>query len=806
MPLFANVFYSSRNLASSKNRIPLSRYSFFTSAVTDWTKISIRCFSGVGHKLNSDCCGAYPTRHRRTITNWTYLGTLLAVACCGKGFLVSGFQIVPNSILKKNFTSTAFCSSSDIRRRSCFSVKNSRMNTAKSFASVTNDAGDDIKVENTKSRPLEQLQSKIQLSWIEQLNTEKNPRLPSENKEMRAVKNGHYVLVETSPLSQPRLVLYSEDMVQRLHLTEEEVRSEEFTNFFSGNIDATPMKGVTKSWATPYALSIMGTRYTNNCPFGTGEGYGDGRAISIGEVVVDDIDADIQDHKKKRYEMQLKGAGPTPFCRGADGRAVFRSSIREFLASEAMFHLRIPTTRAISLILSEGGDFSNRPWYAEADSSSNSSSPFTTGNARGYQLPTIDDPRLAMYPLETRKQIIAQLSKQKRDPDTMIKEPNAITCRVAPSFTRIGHIDLFARRAALAKKNDGTFDRESQQWRELRDIIWHAAFREFYDEAYAPFYDKDDLNGCITAILTISSENIASMVADWVRVGFAQGNFNADNCLVAGRTMDYGPFGFMDQYDPFFAKWTGSGEHFGFLRQPTAGYVNFVVLVESMTQILREKEDDKAIDDFAENILDKARVVFQDKVNEMWKRKLGFVPNEVNTSASSLWPELEPILRENNVDWTLFWRQLTEVAKEFPIENETPSTNYGDMLDVLTGTEEVRKGSSPFYAPLTSDAQLKMKDWIEKWRKALKDSMSLTNDKQQSVADRMRLENPKYVLREWILVEAYSKAAQGDETVLHQLNDLIKNPYDEGTEEMHEKYYRRAPDEALTAGGTAFMS
>ena len=248
-------------------------------------------------------------------------------------------------------------------------------------------------------------------------------------------------------------------------------------------------------------------------------------------------------HAAPRFEFQLKGGGQSPFCRGADGRAVLRSSIREFLASEAMYHLGIPTTRALSLIVSENGNTSQRPWYSDNNKKS---------------IPDINDPRLAQYSLEQRKQIIAQLNAQsKNDPDIMIEEPNAITCRVAPSFMRVGHIDLFARRATKNVMGDEKPDKSTPEFKELEKIVWHACFREFPKTCYDPFKDEDDILSASKALLEHSMDGIASMVAGWIRVGFAQGNFNADNCLVAGRTMDYGPFGFMDEYHPLFAKWTG---------------------------------------------------------------------------------------------------------------------------------------------------------------------------------------------------------------------------------------------------------
>jgi len=632
---------------------------------------------------------------------------------------------------------------------------------------------------------LAKFKDKLDLSWTTQLITEREPKNPSQNNLKRPVKNGHYVLVDPKPLRDPRLVLFSEDMAAKLRIqTCGGSFDNEFVHFFSGNVKSTGLKDTTQTWATPYALSIMGTRYTSNCPFGTGDGYGDGRAISIAEV-------SFNDDQTERYELQLKGAGPTPFCRGADGRAVLRSSIREFLASEAMHHLGISTTRALSLIVSEGGDVSNRPWYSDANSP--------------MQLPSIDDPRLARFPIEQRKQFIEQLSRQKRDPDIMIQEPNAITCRVAPSFMRVGHIDLFSRRAAMVLDEEGNFDTNSPQWQELSDIIWHAAYREFYEDAYVPYFEKNDLKNCVDTMLRKSAENIARMVAGWVRVGFAQGNFNGDNCLIAGRTMDYGPFGFMDRYDPKFAKWTGSGEHFGFLRQPTAGYVNFAVLVDSMTQALRGLSMSEAeSDEFAESILEYGQKTFQKEVGKMWSSKLGFDCQD-ETSGSNLWIELEPILRESQADWTLFWRQLTLLSERFPIEDAEPSTDFELMFSLLEGSEEDRLGSSLFYEPLKEETKSKFLSWIETWRNMLKLLMD-GNHSQMSVAERMRRQNPKYILREWMLVNAYTKASQGDESVLQELNQLIQNPYDEGTKAMQENYYRRAPDDALTAGGTAFMS
>lgn len=362
---------------------------------------------------------------------------------------------------------------------------------------------------STATTFLGHVQPRLENSWIDQLDPETPENLAKsrrrsgldesdDNRSQRPVFNGHYVNVKPSGLSNPRLVLWSKDVaVNLLGLTPDHVESDDFLNYVSGNLvlhnNHSDTAATTTTWATPYALSIMGTRYTNNCPYQTGDGYGDGRAISIGEW--------------SGHELQLKGGGTTPFCRGADGRAVLRSSIREFLASEAMHALGISTTRALSLIVSET-DTVLRPWYREAAPGS------MTAAAR---LPDMDDPRLASYPPEERRKILRHSRRQyKSDPDVMQSEPAAITCRVCTSFARIGHIDLFARRvekvseiAAQTKGRKSLYYTESTEWKELEKIIWHACYREYRDTAYKPYKESGNLEAAATVLLNESAERLS---------------------------------------------------------------------------------------------------------------------------------------------------------------------------------------------------------------------------------------------------------------------------------------------------------
>lgn len=702
---------------------------------------------------------------------------------------------------------------------------------------------------STLSHPLVNIARTLDYSWVNQLSPEDTgviPTNPATNNKSRRVKNGHYVLVNPKPLKNPRMIAYSRDLAAKLSLTEEEVASDEFKRFFSGDIKAilpaildsgssnprinTKESGV-YTWATPYALSIMGTRYTSNCPFGTGEGYGDGRAISIAEI---SIESDSGSKKNRnvlegKMEFQLKGAGPTPFCRGADGRAVLRSSIREFLASEAMHFLNIDTTRALSLIVSEGadGDTSKRPWYQEAFSNNTSS----------VSLPDIDDPRLAMYSLEQRKLILQQMARQKRDPDVMIEEPNAITCRVSPSFVRIGHLDLFSRRVVKTlDPKTNMYDTKSREWKELEDIIWHACYRDLPSEISDQYRETGDLQGCADELLKFSAERLAVLVSNWIRVGFCQGNFNADNCLVAGRTMDYGPFGWMDEYSRLFSKWTGSGEHFGFMNQPSAGLTNFMVLVESILPILStdgRNPNNYGYDvdgdhghELKEKYLGHAQKLFQNELDKVFMSKMGFdldvVVAEIDKMSMStdgktemetddvidLWYEVESLMRRSRTDWTLTWRQLYYTINEFPIpsDDDDSTVDYEAVFEFFNGNEVDREGSSPFYGELDPTLRSKWIAWLRKWREALISHAKELPESSISVEERMRTTNPKYVLREWMLVQAYFNSASDDDSKVHELLNLIEHPYDEGSESESERFYRRAPEDALQKGGTAFMS
>ncbi|EEC44974.1 predicted protein [Phaeodactylum tricornutum CCAP 1055/1] len=579
-------------------------------------------------------------------------------------------------------------------------------------------------------------------TWLRHLSSETRENLErsreiahlsslDENRTARPVYNGHYVAVRPTGLPQPRLLLYSPDVAHReLTITPEQIESEEFLAWISGNQVYGP------TWATPYALSIMGERYTSNCPFRTGDGYGDGRAISIGEFW--------------GQELQLKGAGTTPFSRSGDGRAVLRSSVREFLASEAMYALGVDTTRALSLVISDSETIS-RPWYNQASSD------------------RIDHIERVRH-------------QDKQDPNMLVQEKTAITCRVSMSFIRIGHFDLYARRSEKKSLENFEytglrFDTTTAEWHELEQLIWHTCFREFRTECYDPFYPRRNIAAAAALLLDLAAEKIATMVAGWIRVGFAQGNFNADNCLVAGRTVDYGPFGFVEEFDPTFSKWTGSGTHFGFMNQPSAALANYKILVESVVPVIAAQtmEDMERI---RTSFLERAQILFEKAVSEVFRIKLGFSRDQ--KEGDRLWNSLQYMLRHSRTDWTIFFRQLSYITRS---------------------GQQTSWGQGAFYDALTPSIRQQWIAWLEEWSSALS-----ANRMSSDAFEQMISVNPKFVLREWMLVKAYRSAEIGEDAELFYLHDLIQAPYSEGSPQQQTQYYRRASEHALTAGGTAFMS
>jgi len=589
-------------------------------------------------------------------------------------------------------------------------------------------------------------------SWMKDLEPDPEEVKHKPNKTARQVRSGHYVRVWPTPLESPYLVSFSQPMASELGLSKDECLSQRFLKFFSGDLEGNFSDRV-QSWATPYALSIYGSPMKQNCPFGTGNGYGDGRAISLAEVNIPQVDG-----SKLRWEMQLKGAGTTPWCRGADGRAVLRSSVREFLASEAMHNMGVSTTRALSLIASKT-ETVQRPWYKDG--------------LKGAK--PAEDPKDNMFSF---------FQHGGRQPDIMQWENCAITCRVAPSFLRVGHLELFSRRAM------GMFPGDKEiAVKQLELLLRHGVDREFQGEVDT----EKPISDIVVQLLPLVGKRLAKMAADWIRVGYTQSNFNSDNTLIAGRTMDYGPFGFVENYNRDFCMWTGGGKKFGFMNQTNAAHANFLSLTQAVVPLLKEEHIK-----VAQEIVNNFPKVAKAEKNEVFRRKLGLT--KWTDEASTVWDKIEDEMHDSKggVDYTIFYRQLAELV---PLAQKV-SEGIEEADGKESEGEVVRLISPALYGKVENEGSLvaAVQGWIGLMASEIKNEL----DPREAVK-LMKSATPKYIPREWMLVKAYHAAIDGDNSLVEELQELFLRPFDEQPL-MEGKYYCRAPDGAKLRGGTGFMT
>ncbi|MEJ6584889.1 MAG: protein adenylyltransferase SelO family protein [Synechococcus sp. ChBW.bin.23] len=539
-------------------------------------------------------------------------------------------------------------------------------------------------------------------SLLDNLHPDPESTKDGQDHRPRQVRSGHFVRVTPKPLGQPIYVSHSETFFSELGLDQNLAFNEEFKKLFSGDFSETRNPIRPFGWATGYALSIYGTEYNQQCPFGNGNGYGDGRAISVFEGIF----------QSQRWEMQLKGGGPTPYCRGADGRAVLRSSVREFLAQELMHALRVPTSRSLTLYVSQT-ETVRRPWYSENSNSS--------------------------------------------DPDILVEDPVAISTRVAPSFIRVGQLELFARRAR--NSND------PEVLKELRMIVLHLIDREYKSEINQTLNFSTQL----VKLAELYKERLTALVAHWLRIGYCQGNFNSDNCAAGGFTLDYGPFGFCEIFDPQYQPWIGGGEHFSFFNQPVAAEANFYMFWKSIRLLITD-------DAVALEQLDQICAGFKQTINtaiqRMWANKLGLAHYD-----DALVQELLQLMVHTKVDFTIFFRELSKIPDDL---------------------SAVKKS---FYSSISPQVEDQWQTWIHNWNELIRD---IGNP--DEIALKMKRVNPKYTWREWLIAPAYQQAKQGDYALIKELQEVFSHPYEEQSRAIEEKYYRLKPDQYLNAGGISHYS
>ena len=473
----------------------------------------------------------------------------------------------------------------------------------------------------------------------------------------RQVSNACYTRVDPTPVATPRLLAWSDALGELLGLSRPSAQAIEV---LAGNRVLSGMQ--------PYAARYGGHQ------FGHWAGQlGDGRAITLAEIIATD---------GSRQELQLKGAGKTPYSRTADGRAVLRSSLREFMCSEAMFHLGVPTTRALSLV--------------------------------GTGEPVIRDMFYDGHPQP---------------------EPGAIVCRVAPSFVRLGNFQILTANDELAAL------------KRLADYV----VREHYPGlSYRAWFHE-------------ICRRTALLMVDWMRLGFVHGVMNTDNLSILGVTIDYGPYGWLEGYDPMWTPNTtdAQGRRYCYGNQPAIAQWNLARLAEALLPLIEREALEEGLNLYAETF------------NEGWRRalaaKLGLAsPDE------QLARELLEALTETETDFTLFFRNLARLP--------------------LQGTDEALLAPlrPAFYAEDASHERLLA--WLRRY-------VAQAGPERGAAMDKV---NPKYVFRNYLAQQAIDALEAGDASVLERLMQVLARPYDEQPENV--EFAARRPEWARNRAGCSALS
>ncbi|GAB3845995.1 YdiU family protein [Hymenobacter terrigena] len=505
----------------------------------------------------------------------------------------------------------------------------------------------------------------------------------SGNKGSRQVPGYCYSRVAPTPVHAPHLLAWSDELGELLGLARPAERSATVA-ILAGNLLTPSMK--------PFAARYGGHQFGN----WAGQ-LGDGRAISLGQVAAVD---------GSRWEIQLKGAGPTPYSRRADGRAVLRSSLREFLCSEAMYYLGVPTTRALSLV--ETGDMVVRDM-------------FYNGNAA--------------------------------------PEPGAIVARVAPTFVRFGNFQLLS----VANELDNL--------RALANYMLHHHYPELGAPSSAVYVQWFEEIARRTAV----------MVAHWMTVGFVHGVMNTDNMSILGLTIDYGPYGWLEPYDP---DWTPNTTDFGsrryaFGQQPRVAMWNLMALAQALTPLVENPQALRAgLDVYAETLAATQHALFL--------RKLGLTPLHPEADRA-LTEALPAALAGPAVDMTLFFRGLSHLAPTLLAEGANEEALFGELLTKAAYSGEANEDPA-------------LHEWLHHYAQRLRQEAASP----AAIRDSMLGANPKYVLRNYLAQRAIEAAETGNLAPLETLFEVLKTPFAEHPE--HEELAAKRPDWARDKPGSATLS
>ena len=517
------------------------------------------------------------------------------------------------------------------------------------------------------------------------------PADPIEDNYCRQVSNASFSNVRPKLSSAPKLISFSAEMAEALNLHESVCTTKTFTEVFSGNKVLSEMH--------PCATVYGGHQFGN----WAGQ-LGDGRAINLGEVLTID---------NTRWTLQLKGAGPTPYSRTADGLAVLRSSIREYLCSEAMYHLGIPTTRALSICLT--GEEVERDMFYD-------------GNPK--------------------------------------KELGAVVCRVAPSFTRFGHFQLPAA---------------MQNYDLLRKLIDYTIRFDFPEMDLPVDSTNQFSNESILEWFQEVCKRTAMMVVEWMRVGFVHGVMNTDNMSILGLTIDYGPYGWLENYDPDWTPNTtdANGRRYRYGNQPQVALWNLVQLANALYPLIKESSPlETALKSYQETY---------DRYNQsMLASKLGLKEFSPKTDGK-LAEDLFQLLSKVETDMTIFFRKLALVQKTQNFLDE--ETAYKILLPA-------------YYKPKENTNQYKsdLNIWLKSYNRRLQDERSSADERQRA----MDQVNPNYVFRNYLAQLAIDEASTGNFQPVNDLLSVLKKPY--ASDENNHEYAHKRPEWARHRPGCSMLS
>lgn len=448
-----------------------------------------------------------------------------------------------------------------------------------------------------------------------------------------------YTELEPTPLPSPRKVIFNDEEIKNFGL--DAFDEEELISFFSGN--GYP------SGAKPLAMKYTGHQFGFYNP-----DLGDGRGLLMGQFK----------KNEKLFDLHLKGAGKTPYSRMGDGRAVLRSSIREFLASEALHHLGIPTTRALGIT-------------------------------------TSDEP----------------VRRERYENATMLM-------RLSDTHVRFGSF-------------------EYPYYTDQHDALEKLC--EYTIKYHFPACHKEDKPFDSFALAVAHST--AQLIAKWQAFGFAHGVLNTDNMSITGHTFDYGPYGFMEEYDPYYIC-NHSDDHgrYAFNKQPGIGFWNLQALLQALSPLISEETPKVAAELYQDTFLS--------HYHELMLAKIG-----IHDADKSLYQDVLDYMEGYRIDYCRFFRQLSHYK-------------HGEGAEALKCLEGNNKQFDP---------------WFKRYDEHLKD-LSISEEERHG---RMYAINPKYILRNYLAQTAIQHAEQDDFGELHKIYEILKNPYDEQPE--HEDYAKESP-------------